>query len=141
MTDHARDAEAIRSLLSTYGRMLDARDYIAWAALFTPDGAWHGGDAYGLIKGRDDLARFATREFAGTPPCIHIFGSIAVEVEGDAASAWSRWMLIEQRPEGLTIALAGSYADQLVRLPEGWRFLHRRVALDLPVMPERAEDG
>ena len=135
MTDHARDAEAISGLLSRYGRLLDARDYAGWAALFAPEGEWVGGDLYGIISGRDALLAFATREFAGTPPCVHIFGNMAVEIDGDGATAWSRWMLVEQRAEGLTIALAGSYADALVRLDEGWRFARREVTLDLPVMP------
>jgi 3-phenylpropionate/cinnamic acid dioxygenase small subunit len=135
MTDRAQDAESISGLLSRYGRMLDARDYAGWAALFAPDGEWVGGEAYGTIRGRTDLLAFATREFADTPPCVHIFGNMAVETQGDTANVWSRWMLVEQHTEGLRIALAGSYADRLVRLPEGWRFARREVTLDLPVVP------
>src|SRR5690242_5264739 len=115
------DAEAIRSLMSAYGRMLDLRDYAGWAALFAPDGEWVGGDVYGTIGGRDDLLAFVTREFAATPPCVHMLGNIAIDVDGDQASGWSRWLLIDQAPDGgMRMALAGSYTDRFVRLAEGW---------------------
>jgi 3-phenylpropionate/cinnamic acid dioxygenase small subunit len=129
------DAEAIRSLMSAYGRMLDLRDYEGWADLFAPGGQWVGGDVYGAISGRADLLAFVTREFASTPPCVHMLGNMAIDLDGDRATAWSRWLLIEQAPDGgMRMALAGSYSDALVRLPDGWRFARREVALDLPVM-------
>jgi len=128
------DAEAIRCLLSDYGRLLDARDWDAWAALFTPDGQWIGGD-YGVIGGRDALVAFGRREFDGTPPCVHMLSNMAVRPDGDRATAWSRWLVVEQQGDGtLRITLAGSYADELVRLAEGWRFARRTATLDLPAM-------
>lgn len=134
--DTSIDAEAIRTLLSDYGRLLDARDGEAWAALFAPDGEWVGGERYGVVSGRRDLAAFVVRAFADAPPCVHMLGNMAVSTDGDRATAWSRWLLVEQREDGaLHIALAGSYADRLVRLDEGWRFARREVRLDLPAMP------
>src|SRR3989304_7076830 len=41
--------ESIRQLLIDYGRTLDARDFAAYAALFTEDGEWIGG--FGPIQG------------------------------------------------------------------------------------------
>jgi len=136
MGDHGRcdcgDAEAIRGLLSDYGRLLDQRDYGAWAALFAPEGEWVGGEAYGTIAGREELAGFAIREFMATPPCVHMLGNMKIAVEGEQADAWSRWMLVEQGDRALRVALAGHYSDRLVKLEGGWRFLRREVTLDLP---------
>lgn len=126
------DAEAIRCLIAEYGRLLDARDAPAWAALFTTDGEWVGGERYGKIAGREALARFVAREFAATPPSVHLVGSIAITVDAAEANAWSRWMLLEQAPGGIEITLAGSYDDRLRRTPEGWRFQRREVRVDLP---------
>ncbi|MBT2189103.1 nuclear transport factor 2 family protein [Sphingobium nicotianae] len=128
----SQDTEAIRCLLSDYGRLIDARDWEGWASLFTPDGAWVGGP-YGEIQGREALIMFGKREFDGTPPCVHMLSNMAVRPDGARATAWSRWLLIEQRADGtLRPALAGSYADQLVRLAEGWRIQRREATLDLP---------
>ncbi len=121
--------------MAEYGRLLDLRDALGWASLFAPDGEWIGGDHYGVISGRPALAEFVAREFAGTPPCVHIFSnfSITIASEGASASCWSRWLLLEQGADGIRPALAGSYSDDLIKLPEGWRFRRRDVALDLPV--------
>lgn len=129
----ADNAEAIRRLMVEYGRLLDLRDAQGWAALFTADGAWSGGARYGVIAGRAGLAEFIEREFSNTPPCVHIFGAAAITLREADAAAWSRWMLVEHGPQGLRIALAGSYSDTLARTGEGWRFRRREVAVDLPV--------
>lgn len=128
----AEDFEAIRRLMADYGRLLDLRDAPGWAALFTPDGAWSGGERYGVIAARAALAAFIEREFASAAPCVHIFGAPAIAMRNDGASAWSRWMLVEQTGSGLRIALAGHYNDSLALTPEGWRFRRREVAVDLP---------
>ncbi len=134
------ETEAIKRLFAEYGRLLDLRDAQGWAALFAPDGQWIGGEQYGVIEGRGDLAAFVTREFSDAPPCVHMFGNFAITVDdsGERASSWSRWMLLELGADGLRAALAGSYSDRLVRLPEGWRFARRDVALDLPAIPAAA---
>jgi hypothetical protein len=128
------DLEGIHRLLAEYGRLLDARDAEGWAALFAPDGCWDGGDTYGMIAGHDRLADFIRSEFAGTAPCAHMFGTpaIAIAADGAHATAWSRWLLIEEESGTLRPALCGSYSDRLVKLGDGWRFDLRVVALTLP---------
>ncbi len=128
------DIEAIKRLCAEYGRLLDLRDEQGWAELFAPDGEWVGGELYGVISGRADLAAFVAREFANTPPSVHMFGnfSITVDESGTEAASWSRWMLLEQGEGAIRTALAGSYTDRLVKQPEGWRFKRREVEVDLP---------
>ena len=130
--DTNEDGEAIRRLLAEYGRLLDLRDGKSWAALFTPDGEWVGGERYGVISGHVALCEFVLREFAAAPPCVHIFGNMAITAKGESATAWSRWMLLEQAGNGLQISLAGSYSDIITCTPEGWRFRRREVTVDLP---------
>ena len=75
-------------------------------------------------------------EFGASPPSVHIFGNMAIDIDDDSATAWSRWMLLEEAgPEqggGLRIVLAGSYDDRLRRTRDGWRFARREVRVDLP---------
>lgn len=129
----AVEAEAIRRLLAEYGRLLDLRDAQGWAGLFLPEGEWIGGERYGAIRGHAALAEFVTREFSTTPPSVHIFGNMAITTEGERASAWSRWLLVEPDQSGLRIALAGQYRDELARTGEHWRFRRREVVVDLPL--------
>lgn len=128
------DLAAIHGLFAEYGRLLDARDAEGWAALFAPDGCWDGGDAYGAIAGRDSLVDFIRREFADTPPCAHMLGTPAVVIadDGGRATAWSRWLLLEQDGALPKPTLCGSYADRLVKLDGVWRFQLRAVSLTLP---------
>lgn len=127
------DIEAIKGLCSEYGRLLDLRDAQGWAELFAPKGEWIGGDLYGVIAGRAELAAFVAREFADTPPSVHMFGNFAITLDegGKEAASWSRWVLLEQGAGSIRTALAGSYTDRLIKLPEGWRFQRREVVVDL----------
>ena len=126
------DAENIRGLIAEYGRLLDLKDTAGLAALFAPGGEWVGGTRYGVIAGREALARFLEREFGASPPSVHLVGSTAVKVEPVGATAWSRWMLLEEAGGAIRISLAGSYDDRLSRTSEGWRFQRREVRVDLP---------
>lgn len=130
------DIEAIKRLCAEYGRLLDQRDAQRWAELFAPEGEWVGGELYGVIAGQEELAAFVAREFANTPPSVHMFGNFSITLgeSGNEASNWSRWVLLEQGADGIRTALAGSYTDRLVKLPQGWRFRRREVAVDLPAM-------
>lgn len=47
--ERLEDIEEIRTVLTDYGRFLDARDFAAYARLFAKDGEWVGG--FGTVKG------------------------------------------------------------------------------------------
>ncbi|MEI9851324.1 MAG: nuclear transport factor 2 family protein [Sphingomonas sp.] len=127
------DIEAIRMLCADYGRMLDAKDFQGYAALFAEDGEWTGVGAFGTLKGRDRIARFMTETFGNgaSAPCVHLMTNFRIAAAGDTASAWSRWTLIERRGEGPALVYAGHYDDSLVRTAEGWRFARRAVSVDI----------
>ena len=95
-TTASADAEEIRWLIAEYGRLLDLRDAAGFAALFTADGEWVGGTRYGVIAGHAALARFVSQGFGSTLPSVHLVGSTAIKLEGAEASAWSRWILLEE---------------------------------------------
>ena len=138
MTDEERRAiEAdCERLIKRYVNLNDAQDWPAVAALYTEDAVFRrpsGGDA---IVGREAiLASLLAR-----PPRVqrHVIANVVVDVEDeDHARAFSVIVLYQgdPLPEGLppmsaSSPLVGTFADQLVRTRDGWRFAERLGALD-----------
>jgi uncharacterized protein (TIGR02246 family) len=122
------DKEQIAQLLIDYGRHLDGRNLAAYASLFADDGEWVGG--FGIVKGRANIQAFMEKSL-GTGPnggkSYHIMSNFVVTVNGDTATAWSRWTFVTPGERGATIAQAGRYDDELVREMGAWKF-KRRVA-------------
>ena len=138
MTDEERRAiEAdCERLIKRYVNLNDAQDWPAVAALYTEDAVFRrpsGGDA---IVGREAiLASLLAR-----PPRVQrpVIANVVVDVEDeDHARAFSVIVLYQgdPLPEGLpamsaSSPLVGTFADQLVRTRDGWRFAERLGALD-----------
>ena len=138
MTDDERRAiEAdCERLIKRYVNLNDAQDWPAVAALYTEDAVFRrpsGGDA---IVGREAiLASLLAR-----PPRVqrHVIANVVVDVEDeDHARAFSVIVLYQgdPLPAGLpamsaSSPLVGTFADQLVRTRDGWRFAERLGALD-----------
>jgi aminopeptidase C len=118
----------IERLILDYAAHNDAGDWEAVAAMFveygrvsrpiSPDDFTEGREAI--------LAAFKAR-----PPrkTRHIVTNIRVSTTDTSAAASSQIMLFT----GPDMApLVGSYVDQLVLTPKGWRFVERRGSLDFP---------
>ena len=126
------DREEIRLLLLDYGRHLDSRDLAAYAGLFAADGEWVGG--FGTVKGRDNIRTFMEKNL-GTGPnrgnSYHLLSNFVITVQGDTATAWSRWtFIIPEAGGGARVAQAGRYDDTLVRENGRWRFKKRVASND-----------
>ena len=133
------DVEAIRRLLTDYGRDLDRRDFKAYSELFATDGVWDGG--FGAAKGPAEIRAMMEKSIGGeliTGPQgnFHILTNFEIEVHGDTGSAWSRWTFVAQDPDKRArILYAGRYQDELVREAGQWKFKRRTVSGDLPGQP------
>ena len=138
MTDEERRAiEAdCERLIKRYVNLNDAQDWPAVAALYTEDAVFQrpsGGDA---ILGREAILV----SLLARPPRVqrHVIANVVVDVEDeDHARAFSVIVLYQgdPLPEGLpamsaSSPLVGTFADQLVRTRDGWRFAERLGALD-----------
>ena len=138
MTDEERRAiEAdCERLIKRYVNLNDAQDWPAVAALYTEDAVFRrpsGGDA---IVGREAILV----SLLARPPRVqrHVIANVVVDVEDeDHARAFSVIVLYQgdPLPEGLppmsaSSPLVGTFADQLVRTRDGWRFAERLGALD-----------
>jgi SnoaL-like protein len=129
------DVEAIRSLLVHYGRELDKRDFEAYGALFAQDGSWKGG--MGTATGPDAIAKMVAAGFGRMSPALyensyHLMTSFDIDVNGDKATAWSRWTWVvvgangKPQPER-----AGRYEDTFVREGGAWKFKSRQAFTEI----------
>jgi hypothetical protein len=129
------DVEAIHSLLVHYGRELDKRDYKAYGALFAQDGSWKGG--MGTGTGPDAIGKMVAAGFERMSPSLyeksyHSMTSFDVEVNGESATAWSRWTWIVVGADGKPQPeRAGHYEDTLVREHGQWKFKFRQAFTEI----------
>jgi uncharacterized protein (TIGR02246 family) len=134
------DREEIERLLLDYGRHLDARDFRAYSLLFAKDGEWQGG--FGKVAGPAQIQAFMEKAM-GTGPNrannYHLLSNFVITVDGDTATAWSRWAFVVPGERGAVISQAGRYDDTLVREDGHWRF-RRRVASNDTAGPARAAE-
>jgi DNA-binding IclR family transcriptional regulator len=123
------DKLAIRELTARYNRAIDEGRAEEWAATFVEDGVFEPSSG-GRYQGTPALVEFA-RAFASRLSVRHCTTDALVDVEGDRANQTCYLLLID-RSDGIRIMNTGVYQDSLVRTPEGWRFVHRKVTVDSP---------
>jgi uncharacterized protein (TIGR02246 family) len=129
------DVDAIHSLLVHYGRALDKRDYAAYGALFAQDGSWKGG--MGTATGPDAIGKMVAAGFERMSPALytnsnHVLTSFDVEIDGDTATAWSRWTWVVVGADGKPQPeRAGHYEDTLVRERGAWKFKSRQAFTEI----------
>jgi len=133
------DKEEILNLLLDYGRHLDSRDFGAYSRLFAKDGEWVGG--FGSVAGPANIQAFMEKNM-GTGPNrgknYHLLSNFVINVNGDNATAWSRWAFVVPGERGAVISQAGRYDDTLVREDGHWKF-KRRVASNDTAGPAPAQ--
>jgi len=127
------DREAIRDLLLEYGRTLDSRDFKAFSELFARGvGEWNGG--MGVARGPAAIRKLMEETIKGEPGNnFHIFNNETIDVNGDRATALSKWTFVvkgeDGRPQWVYL---GQYHDILIRENGRWKFLQRKVTGDIP---------
>lgn len=121
-----QDKDEIRELLARYCFHLDAEEFEAMAALFTPDGMWE--TAFGTGRGRDGIIAQARSIASGPRPRrVHLTTNIVIDLDGDSATVRSNWVLFQNTPSGPAIGSGGTYFDHVVKQDGQWLFRHRRI--------------
>jgi uncharacterized protein (TIGR02246 family) len=132
------DLEEIRALFQAYQRALDGKDFRAYAALFARDGVFVAGDMtatgpeeiFALVDGM-----VGTLLTTRTGDDFHLVSNVAIEVDGDRASATSTWSYVVRADDDTPrLEKLGHYADDLVREDGAWRFARRAAPTDIPVV-------
>lgn len=129
------DIEEIRALLIHYGRELDKRDFAAYGRLFASDGTWKGG--MGSATSPSNIANMVEEGFGRMSPkqyenSNHVMTSLDIQVDGDTATAWSRWLWVVVGDDGRPrTERGGHYEDSLVRENGHWRFQTRQAVTEI----------
>jgi len=98
------DTQEIERLLLNYGRHLDARDFKAYSLLFAKDGVWSGG--MGTVQGPAAIQALMEKAIPG-PNAVHnyhVLSNFVIDVNGDTATAWSRWQFMVPGPNNTAVA-------------------------------------
>ncbi|MEE2665030.1 MAG: nuclear transport factor 2 family protein [Myxococcota bacterium] len=122
----ADDLRQIMALLADYCLTLDEGRFEDHLALYDDSCRLHvfGKD----FEGRERIDRFMRRAHRGK----HLAGVPHIRLDGDTASSTSDFVFFRH---DMQLNSCGSYRDEFVRTPEGWRFCVRRIEIQL-----RAED-
>jgi ketosteroid isomerase-like protein len=135
------DELAIRRIIVDYATTLDGHDFAAYAALFAKDGVWQNGNT--VRRGSAEIQQMLLGLYGPTPAgyrnmeSYHLVSNLAVDVNGDKATARSRHLLVLRGTDGHpTPTLAGLYEDEFVRESGTWKIARR---VDNPIMPTADE--
>lgn len=129
------DREQIRDVLLEYGRAFDERRLEDYANLFADNGQWIGGPT--IATGPAEVLEMITRVVGNIPTGpgkrnFHVMTNMVVDVEGDTATAWSRFIFYMPGEDGKAeLSTTGTYDDQLVRVDGTWKFLRRQLTGDV----------
>ena len=132
------DKDAIRELLHRYCFYMDEGRFDELAALFSDDGEWIA--PYRTAKGPADIAAWLQQSVPPSPRRMHYVMNSIIDCVGMRATARSNYLVMVEGADGPFPSVCGTYDDELVKLPGGWRF-HRRqlihafkgeMALQLP---------
>jgi 3-phenylpropionate/cinnamic acid dioxygenase small subunit len=125
--------DAIRNLLGHYCELMDAAQWAEVGALFA-EGELVGPDGSIVAAGAaavHGLYERGTRLHHGSPRTRHITANSVIEVDGDAATARSAYVVF-QGMDGFALQpiITGRYQDWFVRVEDGWRFARRTFFVD-----------
>ncbi|HEY2640446.1 MAG TPA: nuclear transport factor 2 family protein [Streptosporangiaceae bacterium] len=134
------DREQIHQLFMDYKRVLDGKDFGAYAALFAEDGEFVAID--GGARGRPAIEAMVAAMpgtdllGANVGDDFHLVLNPQIQLDDgnpDRARAQSTWAYVVKGAAGEPVlAKLGHYDDELVREGGTWRFLRREAPMDIP---------
>jgi len=119
------DKEAIREVLHLYCFHMDEGRFAELGALFATDGEWIA--PYRSARGPAEIAVWMIQSVPASPRRMHYVMNSVIAVTGGEATARSNYLVMVEGPDGPVPSVCGTYADVLVRTPEGWRFRRREL--------------
>lgn len=129
------DMLAIQQEIARYSHVYDAGDCEGWASLFTEDGVWEyfaagAAEPSTRLVGHEAMRDFCATRFSsrrdGWTYAHHQSGVLFDDLSADTARTRTMVVITLQRPgEPPRLFSTGTYRDEWVKTPEGWRFKHR----------------
>lgn len=121
--------EEIRRLKLTYAALCDdSYRPEALAQLFTPDGVWDGGEAYGVYRGREEIAGYWRACAESIPFAIHLILNHIVDITELATSATGTCHLLQPMTLNGEATWAAVRYDEKYAVHDGrWQFAESRL--------------
>lgn len=129
-TQALADRLAIVDLLHRYATGLDSKDWAKLASVFTDDGVADYGALGGVNAGPAAIVALCSGALGGLDASQHIIANEVIEVDGDRATArcyFQAQHVFKGAEGGDNFLVGGTYEDEIVRTPEGWRIKHRTL--------------
>lgn len=126
----ADDLVEIQQLSDKYNWALDAGESEAYASTFTPDGVFKNN------VGHNAIVKFADTFHAGLGAHVHHWNTnLMIAPTADGARGQVYLVLVDFANKPATIATSATYADELVKTVQGWRFKKRATKGDVAPAP------
>jgi SnoaL-like domain len=116
----------------TYGRTLDARDFVGFEQIWARESEFVGGPG-GAAKGpaatRALLESLLKANAAPEPGRdFHLFSNETIDIQGDTATALSKGaFVVRGQNNRLETTILANYHDQFVREDGRWKFKRRQI--------------
>jgi hypothetical protein len=127
----AQDFVEIQQLYARYNWALDSGDAEGYASTFTPDGVFNNN------TGHDAIVKFANTFHAGLGSHVkHWNTNLMITPSADGARGQVYLVLVDFGTKPATIVTSATYADELVKTAQGWRFKKRATKGDVAPPPK-----
>ena len=139
------DREQVRDVLLEYGRSFDERRLEDYANLFAENGQWIGGPT--VATGPAEVLEMVKHVVENIPTGpgrrnFHVMTNMVVDVDGDTATAWSRFIFYMPGKDGKPeVSTSGTYDDRLICVDGKWKFLRRQLTGDVARLAEPAANS
>ncbi len=121
------DRFAIHELIMQWSAAVNERDWDEMASVYTEDGVWDVGPPFAFrLEGRQAIKETGGKLISEQQYVIQLGAAIVVKLNGDTATARATMYEVMRGPDGSGMQQMGTYYDDLVRTPEGWKFKLRR---------------
>jgi 3-phenylpropionate/cinnamic acid dioxygenase small subunit len=119
------DEEGIRRTLALYCQLCDDGRFDEWAQLYTEDAAFKVmGDVY---QGPEAIKGFIAQAQPEGRRGKHVAVNPLIEVDGDAARAWTDYIWVGPGTGQFPVTNVGRYHDRLVKQDGRWLFVERQI--------------
>lgn len=124
------DRLAITDLLHRYPAGLDTKNWELLATVFTADGVADYGALGGINEGPAAIVKLCRGALQGLDASQHILSNIVIELDGDRARSTCYFQaqhVVAGTEGGDNFLVGGTYVDDCVRTPEGWRIQRKTL--------------